>query len=69
VAESFGFTGLLRENTGGKAFPQTIFSHWAQIKGDLNDTSSAGHRMVMEIRKRKGLKPELPAFANYCDKL
>lgn len=28
VAESYGFSGDLRGNTQGKAFPQCIFSHW-----------------------------------------
>lgn len=28
VAESFGFTGMLRGNTQGKAFPQCVFDHW-----------------------------------------
>ncbi|KAF6056644.1 Elongation factor 2 [Candida parapsilosis] len=28
VNESFGFTGELRQATGGQAFPQLIFDHW-----------------------------------------
>lgn len=28
VAESYGFSGDLRGNTQGKAFPQCFFSHW-----------------------------------------
>jgi len=28
VSESFGFTGMLRGNTQGKAFPQCVFDHW-----------------------------------------
>jgi elongation factor 2 len=28
VAESFGFSSILRENTQGMAFPQNIFDHW-----------------------------------------
>lgn len=28
VSESFGFTGMLRGNTQGKAFPQAVFDHW-----------------------------------------
>ncbi len=31
VAESFDFTEALREETGGNAFPQMIFSHWNLI--------------------------------------
>lgn len=33
VLESFGFASLLRQNTGGQAFPQMIFSHWAPVSG------------------------------------
>ena len=29
VAESFGFTAALRQATGGQAFPQCVFDHWA----------------------------------------
>lgn len=28
VAESFGFTGELRQATAGQAFPQMVFDHW-----------------------------------------
>jgi elongation factor 2 len=31
VMESFGFTELLRKNTGGQAFPQMSFSHFAEV--------------------------------------
>ena len=34
VNESFGFTGALRAATGGKAFPQCSFDHWAVMTGD-----------------------------------
>jgi len=34
VAESFGFTGALREKTGGQAFPQCVFDHWDIIDKD-----------------------------------
>ena len=55
VSESFGFTGLLRGNTQGKAFPQCVFDHWQVIKGfPLVDQKAAD--LVMSIRKRKGLK-------------
>lgn len=33
VAASHGFSGELRGNTQGKAFPQCIFSHWEKISG------------------------------------
>merc|ERR1711879_111594 len=34
VAESFGFTGFLRQNTAGQAFPQMVFHHWETCNAD-----------------------------------
>ena len=34
LAESFGFTGFLRQNTGGQAFPQMVFHHWETCNAD-----------------------------------
>lgn len=34
VAESFGFSNDLREATRGQAFPQLVFDHWEELKGD-----------------------------------
>lgn len=34
VSKSYGFSGLLREKTEGKAFPQCVFSHWEPIDGN-----------------------------------
>jgi len=69
VLESFGFAQLLRQNTGGQAFPQMIFSHWQIVQGDLYDENSQGHKIVMSVRQRKGMKPEMPDFNDYYDKL
>jgi len=69
VLESFGFAGLLRQNTGGQAFPQMIFSHWALMAGDPLDANSQCQEIIMGIRKRKGLKDEMPDFNDYYDKL
>jgi len=33
VSESFGFNGDLRGATGGTAFPQAVFDHWAAMTG------------------------------------
>lgn len=55
VSESFGFTGMLRGNTQGKAFPQMVFDHWALIKGTPFIDAKATE-LVLAIRKRKGLK-------------
>jgi elongation factor 2 len=69
VLESFGFTGMLRANTGGQAFPQLIFSHWAQLNGNPFDEGSQAHGICLEVRKRKGLKDGMPVFGDYYDKL
>lgn len=69
VAESFGFTGFLREKTGGKAFPNCVFDHWEVIPGDVDKNDSKIHKLVCDIRKRKGLKEGLPDLSLYLDKL
>jgi len=69
VNESFGFTADLRSNTGGQAFPQCVFDHWQIMPGDpLDETSKVGV-IVKDIRKRKGIKENIPALDNYLDKL
>merc|ERR1712066_447880 len=69
VNESFGFTADLRSNTGGQAFPQCVFDHWQLYPGDALDPTSKIHQIVLDIRKRKGLKEGIPDLANYLDKL
>jgi elongation factor 2 len=69
VAESFGFTGYLRSLTSGQAFPQCVFDHWETLTSDPFDTKGKGYTILMGIRKRKGLKQELPNLADYIDKL
>lgn len=72
VMESFGFTQKLRQNTSGKAFPQMIFDHWEIVGGtkeDLFDPKSKTYEIVMAVRKRKGMKEELPDFNDFYDKV
>ena len=69
VAESFGFTADLRANTGGQAFPQCVFDHWQEFPADPLVLGSQAQVAVETIRKRKGLKPEIPALDNFMDKL
>jgi len=69
VNESFGFTADLRSNTGGQAFPQCVFDHWQQFPGDPMDGKSRPWTIVMDTRKRKGLKDSLPDLDQYLDKL
>jgi len=69
VNESFGFTGELRQATGGQAFPQMVFDHWALMQGSPLEKGSKLETLVNEIRKRKGLKEGIPSLDNYYDKL
>lgn len=69
VNESFGFTADLRSSTGGQAFPQCVFDHWQILPGDPLDGKSRPYTIVMDTRKRKGLKESLPDLEQYLDKL
>lgn len=69
VAESFGFTQHLRAQTSGRAFPQCVFDHWETIATDPMEKGSKAEALVEAIRKRKGLKPGIPALDNFIDKL
>ncbi|KAI9798497.1 MAG: Elongation factor 2 [Piccolia ochrophora] len=70
VNESFGFTADLRSNTGGQAFPQSVFDHWQILPGGSPlDPSTKPGQIVQEMRKRKGVKTEVPGVDNYYDKL
>ncbi|KAJ4300291.1 translation elongation factor 2 [Collariella sp. IMI 366227] len=70
VMESFGFNGDLRQATSGQAFPQSVFDHWQILPGGspLDNTSKVG-QVVQEMRKRKGIKVEVPGVDTYYDKL
>ena len=69
VNESFGFTPALRKATGGKAFPQMIFSHWQNMEGDALNPGTMSGKVVNQTRIRKGMAPEVPGFDNFYDKL
>lgn len=69
VAESFGFTTALRAATGGQAFPQCVFDHWATLQGDPLEAGSKMDELVKSIRKRKNAKEEIPSLDNFLDKL
>lgn len=69
VSASFGFSSDLRAATGGQAFPQCVFDHWEIMGTDPMVEGTHCNGVVMETRKRKGLKYELPKFENFYDKL
>jgi len=69
VNMSFGFTKELRANTGGKAFPQCSFDHWSTMNGDPFTSGNRVYDIVMETRKRKALRADLPPLDEYLDRL
>jgi len=54
VAQLFGFAGDLRSATEGRAMWSTEFAGFETIPGNILT------EIVMDIRKRKGLKLEMP---------
>ncbi|KAG9066736.1 Elongation factor 2 [Linnemannia hyalina] len=68
IAESFGFTADLRQATGGQAFPQSVFDHWEMLNGVANVDPKL-EALILSIRKRKGLKVEMPKLENFMDRL
>ena len=67
--ESFGFTQELRSLTGGKAFPQCVFDHWAIFPGDPLDPKTKPGVVVEKTRQRKGLSPAPIPLEKLEDKL
>ncbi|MEM0017621.1 MAG: elongation factor EF-2 [Candidatus Korarchaeum sp.] len=58
-----GFSNEMRSITSGRAFWQTKFSHWEPLPKNLME------QVVLEIRKRKGMKEEIPKAEEYMDTL
>ena len=69
VGESFGFDAYLREHTGGQAFPQCMFSHYALIQSDPLKEATMSNGIVLTIRKRKGLREGIPQVGDYEDRM
>jgi len=69
VNESFGFTADLRSSTGGQAFPQCVFDHWQVLPGNPMDPSTKPGQVLIDARKRKGLKEGIPPLDHFLDKL
>lgn len=68
-ATHVGFSADLRAATGGQAFPQCVFDHWQTISGDATEAGSLPNKVVLDIRKRKGLKVDVPDVSEYNEKL
>jgi elongation factor 2 len=69
VQESVGFTSGLREATSGQAFPQCSFDHWAVMNDDPMTPGTPSYAVMMDARKRKGLKVEVPAVDDFLDRM
>lgn len=69
VLESFTFTPKLREATSGQAFPQMIFSHYEQIPGNSLVEGTQANDIIMEVRKRKGMKNVMPEIGQYHERV
>merc|ERR1712151_1438677 len=69
VSESFGFVAALRQATSGQAFPQCVFDHWENLQGDCLQAGSKMEELILNVRKRKNLKVEMPKLGDYLDKL
>jgi elongation factor 2 len=54
VAETFGFSKELRSATSGRAVWQSFFDHWEKM------TRKLAAETIAEMRKRKGLAPDVP---------
>jgi elongation factor 2 len=78
IAETLGntpFATVLSQKTSGKAAASYAFDHWETMPSNpleydpkkKIETKSA--TIMLQIRKRKGLKEEPPNFADYYDKL
>jgi len=61
VAETFGLAADLRSATSGHAFWQSQFDHWEKVPENIAST------IIAEIRKRRGLSPEVPSARRFID--
>jgi elongation factor 2 len=46
-----------------------VFDHWEVITSDPLDTGSQSGKIVLDIRKRKGVREFVPPTSEYEDKL
>jgi elongation factor 2 len=61
VAETFGMATEMRSKTSGNAFWQCAFSHWEKTP------EKVALGIIKQIRKRKGLPPEIPSPDKFID--
>ena len=63
VAETFGLASEMRGATAGRAFWQCTFDHWEPAPDYV------AKQLIPELRKRKGLSPEVPPPEKFIDEV
>ena len=48
---------------------QFVLDHWQLVEGDPRDPSTRAGQLVLAVRRRKGLKEEIPSLNDLADKL
>ena len=61
VAQTFGLAAEMRSATSGHAFWQSAFSHWEKVP------ENKASWIIQEMRKRRGLPPEIPTANKFID--
>ncbi|MCS7126245.1 MAG: elongation factor EF-2 [Aigarchaeota archaeon] len=61
AAETFDLSEVMRGATVGKAFWATEFYAWRQVPASIRD------KVIEEIRKRKGLPPNIPKISDFVE--
>jgi elongation factor 2 len=70
VMESFGFNSDLRQGTSGQAFPTMVFDHWQTFSGgNPLEAGSKSSQLILDARKRKGIKVQIPDVADVSNDL
>jgi elongation factor 2 len=62
AAETFDLSEVMRGATGGRAFWGLEFASWAPVPASMQ------LQIIQEIRKRKGLSPEIPKVQDFLER-
>jgi len=61
AAETFNLAEVIRSSTGGRAFWDTSFSRWEAVPASITS------KVIADIRKRKGLPPDVPKVEDFLE--
>ncbi|KAG0226434.1 P-loop containing nucleoside triphosphate hydrolase protein [Mortierella sp. GBAus27b] len=67
VPESFGISWDLWKATNGRSTVQLLFDHWKTRPLGMDHPNT--QQLILDTRKRKGLKVEMPHLETYLDRL